>query len=79
MTVYRWLRQGGAEVTNAAVVQSYDRVMDAASRMNKIGDVTSQIRQRVESIKSAAVLYIRQSLHGRLRAYSSSVNEMITN
>ncbi len=77
MAALRWLSQGwGYEVTSADVVEAYDRAMDAASRLNKIDDVSGQIQQLVESNESASVLFIRQSLHGRMSAHSSSVNEV---
>ena len=69
----------GYEVTSADVVEAYDRAMDAVSRLNKIDDVSDQIRQLVESNESASVLFVRQSLQGRMRTHSSSVNEMIAN
>ena len=77
MAALRWLSEGwGYEVTSADVVEAYDRAMDAASRLNKIDEVTGQIRQLVESNESASVLFVRQSLHGRMRVHLSSVNEM---
>jgi len=77
MAALRWLSEGwGYEVTSADVVEAYDRAMDAASRMNNIADVTDQIRQLVESNESASMLFVRQALHGRMRAHPSSVNEM---
>ena len=78
MAALRWLSEGwGYEVTSADVVESYDRALDAASRLNKIDDVTGQIRQLIESNESASMLFVRQSLQGRMRAHSSSVNEMV--
>ncbi len=72
----RWLGEGwGYEVTSADVVEAYDRAMDAASRLNKIDDVTGQIRQLVESNESASMQFVRQALQARMRAHSSSVNE----
>ncbi|MEN8131520.1 MAG: hypothetical protein ABFS45_15275 [Pseudomonadota bacterium] len=77
MAALRWLSQGwGYEVTSADVVEAYDRVLDAVSSLNKIDDVTGQIRQLVESNESASVLFVRQSLQGRMRTHSSSVNEI---
>ena len=32
---------------------------------------------RLESNESASVLFVRQSLHAKMRAHSSSVNEMV--
>ncbi|MES9830083.1 MAG: hypothetical protein ABW201_17630 [Candidatus Thiodiazotropha sp.] len=76
MAALRWLSEGwGYEVTSADVVEAYDRAMDAASKLNNIDDVTGQIRQLVESNESASVLFVRQSLHGRMRTPLSSVNE----
>jgi len=78
MAALRWLSEGwGYEVTSVDVVEAYDRAMDAASRLNKIDDVTGQIRQLVESNESASMLFVRQSLQGRMRAHSSSINEMV--
>ncbi|MFZ0469585.1 MAG: hypothetical protein WAL92_11765 [Thiogranum sp.] len=77
MTALRWLSEGwGYEVTGADVVEAYDRAMDAAARLNNIEDVAGQIRQLVESNESTSVSFVRQSLHGRLRAYLSSIHEM---
>ena len=66
----------GYEVTDADVVEAYDRAMDAASRLNNIDDVTGQILQLVEAKESASMLFARQSLHGQLHAHLSSMNEM---
>ena len=75
MAALHWFSQGwGYEVTSADVVEAYDRAMDAASRLNKVDDVSDQIRQLVESNESASVLFVRQSLQGRMRAHSSSVS-----
>ncbi len=52
-------------------------LLDAAFRLNKVDDVASQIRQLVESKESASMQFVRQALHGRMRARSSSVNEMV--
>jgi hypothetical protein len=76
MAALRWLSEGwGYEVTSVDVVEAYDRAMDAASRLNKIDDVTGQILQLVESNESASMLFVQQSLRGRMRAHLSSVNE----
>jgi hypothetical protein len=73
----RWLSEGwGYEVTGADVVEAYDRALDAASRLNRVDDVADRIRQLVESKESASMLFVRQSLRGRLRAHSSSVDEI---
>jgi hypothetical protein len=77
MTALHWLSEGwGYEVTGADVIEAYDRAMDAAARLNNIEDVAGQIRQLVESNESTSVSFVRQSLHGRLRADLSSVHEM---
>jgi hypothetical protein len=77
MAALHWLSEGwGYEVTSADVIEAYDRAMDAAARLNNIEDVAGQIRQLVESNESTSVSFVRQSLHGRLRAYLSSVHEM---
>ena len=76
-TLLRWLSEGwGYEVTSADVVEAYDRAMAAASRLKKIDEVTKQIQQLVESNESASRLFVRRDLHERMRAHSSSVNEM---
>ncbi len=68
-----WLSEGwGYEVTSADVIEAYDRAMDAAFNLNKVDDVKDQIRQIVESGESASVLFVRQSLHGRMRAHFSA-------
>jgi hypothetical protein len=78
MAALRWLSQGwGYEVTSADVVEAYDRAMDAASRLNKIDEVTGQIQQLIDSKQGASMQFVRQSLRARMRAHSSSVNEMI--
>ncbi|HEC12451.1 MAG TPA: hypothetical protein ENI80_04255 [Acidiferrobacteraceae bacterium] len=64
-------------MTSADVVEAYDRAIDAASRLNKIDDVSDQIRQLIESNESASMLFVRQSLQARMRTHSSSVNEMV--
>lgn len=77
MAALHWLSEGwGYEVTSADVIEAYDRAMDAAARLKNIEDVAGQIRQLVESYESTSVSFVRQSLHGRLRAYLSSVHEM---
>ncbi|MCU7920461.1 MAG: hypothetical protein KZQ95_19195 [Candidatus Thiodiazotropha sp. (ex Epidulcina cf. delphinae)] len=76
MTALLWLSEGwGYEVTSSDVVEAYDRAMDAAARLKKVDEVTDQIRQLIESNESASVLFVRQSLHGRMRMPRSSVNE----
>jgi hypothetical protein len=76
MAALHWLSEGwGYKVTSADVIEAYDRAMDAASRLNNIDDVTSKIRQLVESNASASVLFVRQSLHGRMCTPLSSVNK----
>lgn len=78
MAALRWLSEGwGYEVTSADVVEAYDRAMDAAFRLNQVDDVARQIRQFVESKESASMQFVRQALHGRMRAHSSSSNEMV--
>ncbi|VAX08969.1 hypothetical protein MNBD_GAMMA26-2215 [hydrothermal vent metagenome] len=77
MAALHWLSEGwGYEVSSTDVVEAYDRAMDAAARLNKVGEVTDQIRQLVESNESTSVLFVRQSLQGRMRAHFTSVNEM---
>lgn len=77
MAALRWLSEGwGYEVTSVDVVESYNRAMDAADRLNKIDDVSDQIRQLVESKEGALMQFVRQALQGRMRPHSSSVNKM---
>ena len=57
------------------MVEAYDRAIDAASRLNKIDDVTGKILQLVELNESASRLFVRQSLLGRMRAHFSLINE----
>lgn len=65
----RWLGEGwGYEVTSIDVVEAYDRALDAASILNKVHDVTGMIQQLIQRNESASMLFIRQSLHGRLRS-----------
>jgi len=76
MAALRWLSEGwGYEVSGTDVVAAYDRAM-AAARLNKIDEVTDQIRQRLESNESASVLFVRQVLQARMHAHSLSVNEV---
>ncbi len=77
MASLRWLSDGwGYEVTSGDVVEAYDRAMDAASRLKNIDNVTSKARQLIELNESASVLFVRQSLQGRMSAYLSSVIDM---
>ncbi|MES9812727.1 MAG: hypothetical protein ABW155_14265 [Candidatus Thiodiazotropha sp.] len=77
MAALHWLSEGwGYEVTSADVVEAYDRAIDAAARLKKVDEVTGQIRQFIESNESASVLFVRQSLQGRMHVHLSSVNEM---
>ena len=63
-------------MSSADVVEAYDWALDAAARLNKIDDVTDKIRQLIESNESASVLFVRQALQARMRALSSSVDEI---
>ena len=73
MAALRWLGEGwGYEVTSIDVVEAYDRAIDAASRLNKTDDARDQILQLVDSSDSASMRFVRQSLHGRMSAHSSS-------
>lgn len=77
MAALRWLSEGwGYEVTSVDVADAYDRAMDTASILNKIDDVNGKILQLVELNESASTLFVRQSLHGRMRAHLLSVKEM---
>ena len=71
MAALRWLSEGwGYEVTSVDVVAAYDRAMDAAARLDKIDDVSDQIRLLVESNEGHAYLFVRQCLTGRMRLSS---------
>lgn len=75
MAALRWLGEGwGYEVTNVDVVEAYDRAIEAASRLNKTDDVIDQILQLVESSGSASMRFVRQSLHRKMSAHSSSTS-----
>ncbi|MCP4472832.1 MAG: hypothetical protein GY815_19505 [Gammaproteobacteria bacterium] len=70
LTRLHWLSQGwGYEMTSADVVEAYDRALDAASRLNEVDAVKDQIRRLVESGENASVLFVRQSLRGRMRTH----------
>jgi len=72
LAALRWLSEGwGYEVTSVDVVEAYNRAIDAAAKLNNIDDVTDQIRQLVESSDNASTQFVRQALHGRLRAYQA--------
>jgi len=63
LAALRWLGEGwGYEVTDADVVEAYDRALEAASRLNKTDQVASQIRQFVASKESASMRFVRQAL-----------------
>ena len=68
----RWLSEGwGYEVTNVDVVEAYDRAMDAATRLNKVDEVSEQIRLLVEindnaGRQNAMRQFVRQALQGRV-------------
>lgn len=69
MTALRWLSEGwGYEVTSIDVIEAYDRAMDAAARLNQVGDVTGKIRQLVEASDNAAAQFVRKAVQGRMRA-----------
>jgi len=69
LAALRWLSEGwGYEVTSVDVVEAYDRVMDAAARLNMVDNVNEQIRQLVETSDSASVQFVRKAVQGRMRA-----------
>ena len=69
IAAFRWLSEGwGYEVSSVDVVETYDRTMDAAARLNKVDDVTERIRQLVEVSDNAAVQFVRKAVQGRMRA-----------
>ncbi|MGB5611313.1 MAG: hypothetical protein WBM67_01535 [Sedimenticolaceae bacterium] len=57
-------------MTSVDVVEAYDRAMDAAARLNRVDDVTGQIRQLVEASDNAAVQFVRKAVQGHVRATS---------
>ncbi|MEW7987254.1 MAG: hypothetical protein AB2765_16290 [Candidatus Thiodiazotropha endolucinida] len=59
-----------------AVDKAYDRALEAASKLNKVDEITGKILQLVERNESASTFFVRQSLHARLRAQLSMVNEV---
>ncbi|MEW8693551.1 MAG: hypothetical protein AB2535_21165 [Candidatus Thiodiazotropha endolucinida] len=64
----RWLSEGwGYEVTSVDVAEAYDRAMDAAASLNRVDDVTKQIRQLVEASDNASVRFVREAVQGRMR------------
>jgi tetratricopeptide (TPR) repeat protein len=65
----RWLSEGwGYGVTSVDVAEAYDRAMDAAARLNRVDDVTKQIRQLVEVDGNVAARFVREALQGHARA-----------
>ena len=69
IAVLRWLSDGwGYEVTSIDVAEAYDRAMDAAARLNRVDDVTNQMRQLVEASDNASVRFVREAVQGRMRA-----------
>ena len=66
------LTRAAGDYLDSAPTLALGSAMAAASGPNKIDDVSAQIRQIVESKESAYVLFVRQSLQGRMRAHSSS-------
>lgn len=67
LAALRWLNEGwGHEVSSADVVEAYDRAVEAGIRLNNVDEVVDHIRQLVESSDSAAALFVRQSLQGKL-------------
>ncbi len=62
-------------MTSVDVVVAYDRALEAASKLNKLDQITGKIQQFVERNESTSTLFVRQSLQRRLCAYLSSVNE----
>jgi hypothetical protein len=68
LAALRWLSEGwGYEVTSVDVIEAYDRAMDAATRLNRVDDVTGQIRQLVEANDNGARQSVRQALQRRKR------------
>ncbi len=77
MAALRWLSEGwGYEVTSGDVLEAYDWAMDAAARLNKVDEITDQIRQLIESNKSVSMQFVWKSLHGRISMNPSSVRKI---
>lgn len=53
-------------MANNDVIEAYDWGMHAATRLNKVDDVTGQIRQLVEMNENGARQFVRQALQGRM-------------
>ena len=67
MAALRWLAEGwGYEVTSSDVQEACDRALAAAERLNSLDDVTGRIQRFVESNESAGMVFVRESLRGRL-------------
>ena len=65
----RWLSEGwGYEVTSVDVVEAYDRVMDAAAKLNMVDDVNEQIQQLVATSENATTKFVREVVQVRMRA-----------
>jgi hypothetical protein len=74
----RWLCEGwGYEVTSADVLEAYDRAMDAATKLDNIDEVADQVQQLLESPESSAILFVRQSLAGRMHSHHSLVKKVL--
>jgi len=65
----RQRRSGFGREQGGGCIDTYDRAMDAAVRLNNIDDVTERIRQLVEASDNASRQFVRQALQGRMRAY----------
>jgi len=55
----------GYDLTSVDVVEAYDRAMDAAAKLNRLGDVAGQIRQLGVASDDAAVQFVRKAVRGR--------------
>ncbi len=72
LVALRWLSEGwGYEVSDADVVEAYDRAISVATKLNHIGEVTEYIRQLVGANDSASNQFVRQALQERMCAYQT--------
>jgi hypothetical protein len=65
----------GYEVTSIDVVDALDRVMDAATRLNKADEVSERIRlivkvSHITGKQNAARQYVHRALQGRMRDHA---------
>ncbi len=77
MAALRWLsEEWGYEVTRTDVIEAYDRALEAASKLNKVADVTGEIQRFLGHNNRSSTVYVRQSLRSRLPAEFQMVDEV---